>query len=172
MACFSGAHLFHFGWVLCVLFCQIICQGMSRSWQYPCNFTNFLGVLESWLNIKIKLFKNINFFLIFMRRYQRYGCDAIVLWMWHVWNAHCLTIYYPIKFYHSTFVIIWNGSGCQFWHWENIWNGFECFEDCFQIAMVMGLINPFLSIFLLLACVWSDYKMVMTDWDIISFIGK
>ena len=60
----------------------------------------------------------------------RYGCDAIALWMWcHcvmdvmplrygcVWNA--LFDLLPTQFYHNTFVVIWNGSECQLWSWEN-----------------------------------------------------
>lgn len=107
-----------------------------------------------------------------MRKNQRYGCDNIALWMWRVWNTHCLTIDFPIKFYQNTFVVIWYGAECQFWHLANvfhltIWKGFECFQDGRQIAlisMVMGLINLFLGNFLL-----SDTFYQISKWSQLIF---
>ena len=56
-------------------------------------------MLEAELKIAIlKIFISL--------RYQHYGCDAIALWMGHVQNAQCFTIYLQIKFYHTIFVVI------------------------------------------------------------------
>ena len=63
---------------------------------------------------------------------------------------------------------------------KTIWNGFECFEDGRQTAlilMLMGVINQILSIFLLLAYICSDFKMVkinclgtnMFSWEVSLF---
>ena len=75
------------------------------------------------------------------------------LWMWHTSETHTAWRSTSQKhFYHNTFVIIWNG--------------FECFRDGHQMAlisMVMGQINQFWSRFLLLAYVLSDFKMVTID---------
>ena len=82
----------------------------------------------------------------------RCGCDLmdVTLWMWpygcDVWNAHRLTIYFPIKFYQNSLVVMWNGSECHFDIEKTVWNGFECFQDGGQIAlisMVMRLIHSF-----------------------------
>ena len=92
------------------------------------------------------------FALIFMRRYQRYGCDAIALWMWHVWNAQCFTIYFQITFYH-TILSSEMVPNVSFVVEKTLWNGFECIFKVFLFYSIlmffkMGLINP-IFIFLL-----------------------
>ena len=48
-------------------------------------------------------------------------------------------IYFPVKFYHNTFIVIWIGSECQFWDYCGIFIKMcQCEETVYPMASNPG----------------------------------
>ena len=151
----------HFLWILKVY---------AESW---------ISIEKVWLNIQIPIFKifiSSSWFLwgdtsIMDLIPLCYGCDTSdmhIVW----WSTS------QSNFNHNIFIVIWNGSECQFWHWENNLKWFWLFSRCPPNSIDSNSNGtnkstfkhfPVVSLHFIRFQNGHNHKIV---WDIIRLIGK